>query len=793
MVSGRTTMGRPAELCGHANSRRRRGTYRCARSVGSSLCSWGRLHSWQRPAPHHHRTGVARPRRRSHRVHRWPSPSASPTVGDAPLTVNFSSAGSNPGTGSALTYSWDFGDGTPAGSGASPQHVYEQVGTYTAKLTMTTTQGSSTSPGITVTVNQDPNPKYYVRTTGSTGPAADPSRTRARPSPRPRPTRSPMACTSSGSPAAPTTSRSPWCPTWRSAVAGPRTSATSARRGDHDLRHRHDAAGHDQRCHERQDQRRQRTGCQPQLGRRHRHPRHGRLQRRVVGSNDAPQTLVSGGTGPNATGVLVTGGSLVSIVNAKINSGTTVGAGRSAYGVRALGLSVVNVTLVRGDGPARHPRHERSLDGTRPGGIGLQRRSWRRRRRQPGGGGGGCTTHGGGSGGRAAATSCGGGNGAGGVVPPPVVAVPAVADRPSAAATRPTVEVPAAAAQRVPPVRPAATRPWRPTSGRRRTAPSARRCRRQRWWRWRWRQVRQRLRRWWRWWRCRRQRRRPWRRRRYLGWRLVRHLRQQRQRQRELHDLDLLRRWRRRQGSAGRPRWQRWQRWQRRQQVLLRSRWRRWRRWRRRRWWRRWCRWRCGWPLHRGVPHRCRLAEHHGERVLPPGDPRPGWRRRCVRRTGDRWRRRRPGNCALHRRLRWRCRWWHRIDRCHRPDGWQRPQRPAVPGLGQRHDRQLRFGPALRGAAAWTGTGDRSAGPTSAGRRAVVPDSEDLAVRTVATRWPGGARRCRTTVGTAAAPTDEGAVAADAADAARRRRGEGPAGATAAREAPDGRRSSPWC
>ena len=65
----------------------------------------------------------------------------------------------------------------------------------------------------------------------------------------------------------------------------------------------------------------------------------------VIGDNDSPQTVVGGGTGPNATGVLVTGGSTAGVVNTKVNSGTTVGAGRSAYGVRALGLSVVNVLL----------------------------------------------------------------------------------------------------------------------------------------------------------------------------------------------------------------------------------------------------------------------------------------------------------------------------------------------------------------------------------------------------------------------------------------------------------------
>ena len=99
---------------------------------------------------------------------------ASPTVGDAPLTVTFSSAGSSPGTGTGLTYEWDFGDGSPAATGPSVTHTYESVGTFTARLTMTSSEGSSTSPGVLITVNQDPHPKFYVRTDGSTGSTCGP-------------------------------------------------------------------------------------------------------------------------------------------------------------------------------------------------------------------------------------------------------------------------------------------------------------------------------------------------------------------------------------------------------------------------------------------------------------------------------------------------------------------------------------------------------------------------------------------------------------------------------------------
>ncbi|HEY8172313.1 MAG TPA: PQQ-dependent sugar dehydrogenase [Dehalococcoidia bacterium] len=60
-----------------------------------------------------------------------------PTSGLSPLTVNFSSAGSNdPDAGQAITYAWAFGDGGTS-SAANPSHQYTSNGTYTATLTVT--------------------------------------------------------------------------------------------------------------------------------------------------------------------------------------------------------------------------------------------------------------------------------------------------------------------------------------------------------------------------------------------------------------------------------------------------------------------------------------------------------------------------------------------------------------------------------------------------------------------------------------------------------------------------------
>ena len=80
--------------------------------------------------------------------------SAKPAAGKAPLTVNFSSAGSSDPFGKPLTYSWKFGDGGSS-TAASPSHTYTANGTYTATLTVSngTLTGTSTT---TVTVGPRP-------------------------------------------------------------------------------------------------------------------------------------------------------------------------------------------------------------------------------------------------------------------------------------------------------------------------------------------------------------------------------------------------------------------------------------------------------------------------------------------------------------------------------------------------------------------------------------------------------------------------------------------------------------
>ncbi|MEV4459113.1 lectin [Microbispora sp. NPDC049633] len=77
--------------------------------------------------------------------------SADKTSGAAPLTVNFSSAGSSDPEGGTLSYSWNFGDGTTSTS-ANPAKTYTTNGTYTATLTVRDPQGLTGTASVTVNV-----------------------------------------------------------------------------------------------------------------------------------------------------------------------------------------------------------------------------------------------------------------------------------------------------------------------------------------------------------------------------------------------------------------------------------------------------------------------------------------------------------------------------------------------------------------------------------------------------------------------------------------------------------------
>ena len=73
--------------------------------------------------------------------------SADVLSGQPPLTVHFSSAGSADPDGDAVSYNWNFGDGTANSSAANPTHQYTAPGSYTATLTVSDGQASP-GPGI---------------------------------------------------------------------------------------------------------------------------------------------------------------------------------------------------------------------------------------------------------------------------------------------------------------------------------------------------------------------------------------------------------------------------------------------------------------------------------------------------------------------------------------------------------------------------------------------------------------------------------------------------------------------
>lgn len=76
----------------------------------------------------------------------------------------FDGSGSTSPGSTIESYAWDFGDGSH-GTGVAPQHAYDQSGTYTVKLTVTTSKGGTATASRTVTVekrNQAPTAALTV-------------------------------------------------------------------------------------------------------------------------------------------------------------------------------------------------------------------------------------------------------------------------------------------------------------------------------------------------------------------------------------------------------------------------------------------------------------------------------------------------------------------------------------------------------------------------------------------------------------------------------------------------------
>ncbi|NDJ60184.1 MAG: tandem-95 repeat protein [Chloroflexi bacterium] len=82
---------------------------------------------------------------------------ADPTAGLAPLTVNFSSAGTYDLDGDPLNYNWDFGDGNIS-TNPNPTHVYTANGIYTATLTVDDGDKSRERSMMITVGNEPPTP-----------------------------------------------------------------------------------------------------------------------------------------------------------------------------------------------------------------------------------------------------------------------------------------------------------------------------------------------------------------------------------------------------------------------------------------------------------------------------------------------------------------------------------------------------------------------------------------------------------------------------------------------------------
>ena len=91
-----------------------------------------------------------------------------PYNGTAGQPVAFSGSGADPDN-DPLTFSWNFGDGTPAVTGATPSHTYAQAGDFTVTLTVNDGRGGTATGTATAHVVQTNAPPGFTSTPGTAG------------------------------------------------------------------------------------------------------------------------------------------------------------------------------------------------------------------------------------------------------------------------------------------------------------------------------------------------------------------------------------------------------------------------------------------------------------------------------------------------------------------------------------------------------------------------------------------------------------------------------------------------
>ncbi len=97
----------------------------------------------------------------------WPVvvTSATPSGGDVPLSVAFSSASSTDPDGTVVSYSWDFGDGATS-TEPNPNHIYSNSGPFLATLTLTDDLGAQTTNAVLIKAT-NPNQAPIANTTAN--------------------------------------------------------------------------------------------------------------------------------------------------------------------------------------------------------------------------------------------------------------------------------------------------------------------------------------------------------------------------------------------------------------------------------------------------------------------------------------------------------------------------------------------------------------------------------------------------------------------------------------------------